>query len=271
MGADDAADEGGIQTVCSVFPQGPAVLHVFFQEHVRQPRVAQEDGQGKVDAAAGTDFFHQQVVALAGAPGLAHQKDFAVFNGQHRLDVQQSPGQGGGFGDAAAPLQILQGVHQGQDAHVLPLLLQGPGQPGGVHAPVQTGQGVLRQDARPDGGGAAVHHIDVVILRRGDAGALIGTGELGSDGQHHGTAAAAPHPPELPVKGGGAGLAGGGQHVAFHQTFIKTVFIHGDAVQILLLAKVNGQRYHRQPAADVLRHVHRGIHDQFNVHRTSCF
>ena len=115
MGADDAADESGIQTVCSVFPQGPAVLHVFFQEHVRQPRVAQEDGQGKVDAAAGTDFFHQQVVALAGAPCLTQQCNLTIHNGDHRLDGKQASGDGNGFGNSAAFFQVFQGVqHNGK-------------------------------------------------------------------------------------------------------------------------------------------------------------
>ena len=53
------------------FPRGTAVLYIFFRIHP-STRITQQNGQLKVDAAAGTDL-HQQIVSLAG--GLADQED----------------------------------------------------------------------------------------------------------------------------------------------------------------------------------------------------
>lgn len=135
MGANDAANQRGFQPIGAVFPQGTAVLHIFFQKYIRQTRITQQNGQLKVDAAAGTDLLHQQIVSLAGAPGLADQEDLPLFDGKHRLDVQQPPGQRSGLGDAAAPLEIFQGIYQRQDAYVLPLLRQLPDQGGSISMP----------------------------------------------------------------------------------------------------------------------------------------
>ena len=54
MGANDAANQRGFQPIDAVFPQGTAVLHIFFQKYIRQTRITQQNGQLKVDAAAGT-------------------------------------------------------------------------------------------------------------------------------------------------------------------------------------------------------------------------
>lgn len=119
-GADDAADAHRLQRLRAVFPQRGAVGHILLQQGVAEPRNSPARGMEKSMLSALVDLLHQQIVALPGATGLADDGHLAV---------RRRPVPGG----CSAALrqrqrswrcQILQRVHQPDDAHVLPPPLQ---------------------------------------------------------------------------------------------------------------------------------------------------
>ena len=213
MGADHAADGGVPQRFGVIRPEPAAVFDVLLQQGVGQPGVSQQNGAGEVHAARLLDLLCQQVVAHFGAAGLAQKLYLPVRNGKHRLNLQHRSGKGQTLGDAAAALQVFQRVHQRHRDDVLLFRIQ-------PRRDLRCGQTLvpqlkrqLCQDAAAHGGVAAVHHIYVLIVRRGDGRALTGAGELAGQGDDHAALARLLRRLEFLGEGVRRGLTGGGQGV----------------------------------------------------------
>ena len=241
MGADGAAHGADGQLVRVFRPEGAAVRDVLLQEAVAESGVAQAVGPGKVDARGLLNLAHEQVVAVLGPPGLAQQNHLSPLHGDNRLNGQKPAHQGDGGGNPPAPLQILQGVQQGHQTHVLLFPVQLLGNLHGLQPLVQQLQRPFHQNHFPDGGALAVHHVDLTrkFLRR-QTGALPGAGELAGEGHGYhrlpGLHGGAEGVPEL----AGADLAGDGQVVPLYQALIKLPVGQIDPVLIRPLAEGDG-------------------------------
>ena len=156
--------------------------------------------------------------------------NFAVGNGNDGLDTEKAAGQGHGFGNAAAPLQIFQRVQQGDEADVVPLFHEPVRQGFGIHAASSQVHGVFRQNPGAGGCGKAVHHENIGIVLRRNAGALIGAGELFRNGDNDGAVSGPGDLFKKALKDGRGGLAGGGQHRTLRETAVKRLLGQGHAV-----------------------------------------
>ena len=89
MCADHTAQQRLLQTAAVIAPERRAVRHIFLQQGIAQAGVAEQDRQGKVDAAALAYLLHKQVVALLRAARLADHGHGPVFQRNDRLDAEQ--------------------------------------------------------------------------------------------------------------------------------------------------------------------------------------
>ena len=266
MSTNNAAQQGLGNRVQFLRPEAPAVLYILVKQRGIQARITKEHRQGKIHAAGLVDLLHQQVVAVPGAPGLADEGHDPILDRYHRLDIQNASGEGYGFGDAASLFQIFQGIQQGDHGYIRLFLLQLLRNFPGADPPVGAVYGVLGQHAGADGHGLAVHHIDVVVALRGNAGALIGAGELGGQTDNHGAVPIGRHLPKHLIKACRGGLAGGGELIGLNQTAIELLLVNGHSVIILLLPKAQGQGHHLDPVEIGFCHIRRGIYNNTNVH-----
>ena len=145
MGADGGPYGGDGKGADFPLPQGAAVFNIALEQGIAEAGVAQAQGLGEVDAAAG-DLLNQVVVAVFGASGLANHHHNPVNQPQHRLDGEHAPQHRRRLGDAAAPLEVFQGVRHTQQIDVALGLLQLLGDPGSAEPPVRQLQGVLHQN-----------------------------------------------------------------------------------------------------------------------------
>lgn len=124
------------------------------------------------------DFLHEQVVALLRPSRLTDNLNLAVDDGDDRLDVEKSARKRDSLRDTPALFEVFERVEQRDEANFVALFLQRFGDGLRVHALVRALERVLGEDAEPIARALAVHNVDVVVLRRGDARALIRAGEL---------------------------------------------------------------------------------------------
>jgi hypothetical protein len=110
----------------------------------------------------------------------------------------------------------------GQNPDFFPLLQQFPGNFFGGQALIQQIQGVFDKNTQADGDGSAVYHKYFAGKFGGcNVGALVGAGELSCAGQADHLITGFHSFPECFFEDIGGRLAGGGQHVAFHQLLVK--------------------------------------------------
>ena len=107
----------------------------------------------------------------------------AVLHFQARLQPQEIGAQGCHAGAASALPHELQGVQHEAGGYLLPQALQMLGDLLCAHALVPALGALNGQQAHAGGEHAAVHHIDALQLRRGQAGGVEGVGQLRADVQ----------------------------------------------------------------------------------------
>ena len=156
---------------------------------------------------------------------------------------------------ASAAAEILQRIEQAEQADVVPLFRQQPGKLGGGHAVRRPFQRQLCQNAGSDGGAAAVNNIDILIVCRGNAGALIGPGQLGRDGDDYGALSGLPDGLKFFDKGRRSGLTRRRQHVGLDQPLIKAPAVDGNAINKLFVSEMHRQRNGAHLCAAALRQI----------------
>ena len=240
------------------------------QARVAQSAVPEQNRQGKIHAAALRDLFCEQVIPLLRAARLADELDLAILEGDDRLDAQQPACKRHCLGHPPAALEVFERIEKREQADVLPLLLQMGGKRFGVHTVGDAAQRILGEDTRADGDAPAVHDVNIVIVRRRDAGALVCAGELGRERNDDGAAARAGDVLKYRLKRGGRCLTGGGQDVTLHQPLIKPAAVDRHALNECFAAEMHRQRHGAALRRKPLRHICRGIYnDLYLLHKSS--
>ena len=268
VGADDTADGGdgslGIAEHLGAFCQEGLQIVII------QTAVGGAHGLTEVDAAGLGNQIPQLLVRSLGATGLTHVLHHTVLDGDDGLNVQHGAHHGGGGADAAALLQILQGIQTGVDADIVLDLVQALGDGGGIQTLVCQSDAVLEQQALADGGGHGIHHKDLALeFLGGDAGGLVGAGELGGQGDDHGGVTIVDDLLHSLLPGGGSDLAGGGVLLlAGGQHFVELLVAQVHGIGEFLLAEADGQRdmNNGQLLAFTGQHVGCGINDELDSH-----
>ena len=124
------------------------------------------------------DLLDQQVISLLGAPGFSKDIDPAIFNVDHRFDIQDAPGEGCCGGNSSSLFEVFQGVQHGDHTHIFFLSFDFLCDFFGRHSLFNTFQGVFCEDTGADGYGAAVHNENLFKFSGSNDSALVGAGKL---------------------------------------------------------------------------------------------
>lgn len=97
------------------------------------------------------------------ATALVHQTDSAVIERQHRLDAQCTAHEGDRSGQTPAFLQVLQAVHNGNNAHPLFKAVQLGGNAGRGQPLLAQADGLTHNDSLALGGSLRINDIDLGV------------------------------------------------------------------------------------------------------------
>ena len=282
MGADDGADlregqivrRGGLVggRFLGGFRLRQAVGDVLAGRRVGQARVGHPDGPREVDAAGLVDLLEHHVFRLLRSARLAEHHDVAIDDAHHGLDGEHAAHKGRRSGNAAAAAQVLQCIQRGHEPDVLLLLVEAVGDVGGGKPFVAQSPGALGQDALADGGVLAVDHEHRLLERgRGDAGALVGAGDVAGKRDADDLVAGIDGLLEEVLEHHGRDLARAGQLVGFYEALEELLARKVDALGVLFGAECDGHGDDGNVvgAGVALFHVRRRVHDDANGHNAS--
>ena len=282
MGADDGADlregqvvrHGGLigGRFLGGFRLRQAVGDVLAGRRVGQARVGHPDGPREVDAAGLVDFLEHHVLRLLRSACLAEHHDVAIDDAHHGLDGEHAAHEGRCSGNAAAAAQVLQRIQRGHEPDVLLLLVEAVGDILGGKPFIAQGPGALGQDTLADGGVLAVDHEDRLLERgRGDAGALVGAGDVAGKRDADDLVAGIDGLLEEVLEHHGRDLARAGQLVGFYEALEELLARKVDALGVLFGAECDGHGDDGNVvgAGVALFHVRRRVHDDANGHNAS--
>ena len=234
-------------------------------------------GRVKSMPPAFVDLLEHHVLRLLGTARLAQHHDIAIDDAHHGLDGEHAAHEGRRPGDAAAAAQVLQRVQGSHEPDVLLLLVEAVGDVGGGKPLVAQGPGALGEDTLADGGDLAVDHEDRLLeRRRGDAGALVGAGDVAGKRDADDLVARIDGLLEEVLEHHGRDLARAGQLVGFYEALEELLPRKIDALGELLGAERDGHGDDGDVVLGgvVLFHVRRRVHDDANGHdasRVNCF
>ena len=134
------------------------------------------------------------------------------------------------------------------------------------HSVFSAPQSVQCENAGGDGDVPAVYDADVFEIFCCEAGALIGAGEAGRDGDHHAFVALVAKLAEFLGKSLRRRLAGLGKLRAGEQFLIELLLCNGDAVDVIRLAKGNGERDDDELRDVFVCDIYGGIDDDSYCH-----